>query len=140
MKNENSDFIRFSISLPASLLKEFDKFIEEKGFPNRSEAIRHLMREALSQHIWEDESGIIFGSLTIVYDHHMYDVTQKLTALEHNFTHIIISTMHIHVDHHNCLQVTVLKGNSKQLKEYITALTSLRGIKHAKFVITTVIE
>jgi len=121
--------VRFGVAVTASLLSEFDLYIRGKGLQNRSEALRQLIRERLSRERWSRGDGIVFGTVTIMYDHHIKDATGSLTSLQHDFGEAIICTTHVHVDHDNCLECIVLKGDARTIKKFEDALSSVRGIK-----------
>jgi len=127
--------IRFGISIDSKLLDSFDNVINNKGYSNRSEAIRDLIRDFLiKEKTIRDE--IIAGVISIVYDHHEGELTKLLPEIQHDHINIIISTMHIHLDHHNCLEVIVVKGKSKSVKNLADGLASIKGIKHCDLLIT----
>lgn len=129
--------VRFTVSIDEKLLDKFDSFIEEKGYVNRSEAVRDLIRSALIEKDLKPES-FAFGTLTIVYDHHQKELVERVTDIEHSYLDNIISTMHIHIDHHHCLEVVAVKGKVREIKELADKITSLKGVKHAKLVFTGV--
>jgi CopG family transcriptional regulator, nickel-responsive regulator len=131
-----SDVERFGVSIPEDLLSSFDKIISKKGYSNRSEAIRDLIRDNLvEQSIAEDKE--VAGTLTLVYDHHKKDLAEKLMDIQHDYYKNIISTTHIHMDHHSCLEVLVVKGKSKKVNEIGNKLISTKGVKHGKLVMTS---
>jgi CopG family nickel-responsive transcriptional regulator len=126
---------RFAVSIDEKLLERFDEFIEKKGYVSRSEAIRDLIRNALiEESIGEDRE--VFGTITIVYDHHQRELAEKITEIEHGFLDNIISTMHIHIDHHHCLETIAVKGKASVIKELADRITTLKGVKHGKLVVT----
>lgn len=129
--------IRFGISMDRKLLKEFDRLIEHMGYTNRSEAIRDLIRERLIQEEWEVTRQETAGTITIVYSHETRELTETLTALQHSYFKHIISTMHVHLDEHNCLEVLIVKGRANILKKIADRLLSTRGVKHGKLTTTT---
>src|SRR3989338_4060082 len=102
--------IRFGVSLDEKLLDGFDRLISKKGYTNRSEAIRDLIRDSLVKDEWEEGDKETVGTITLVYDHHTRELTHTLTDLQHHHHKSIISTTHIHLDQHNCLEVLVVKG------------------------------
>ncbi|GAB7082160.1 nickel-responsive transcriptional regulator NikR [Megalodesulfovibrio paquesii] len=108
--------IRFGVSLDSDLLEKFDALCEERCYQTRSEAIRDLIRNALVQKEWEDTDNIVAGTLTLVYDHHKSDLAQRLTELQHDHHDVIISTIHAHLDHDNCLEVLILKGPGRDVQ------------------------
>lgn len=128
---------RFSISLDEELLGVFDDMITEKGYTNRSEAIRDLIREHLVQEAWSEGDRETAGVAIIVYDHHQMELSQRLADHQHKDYTSVISTLHIHQDEHNCLEVIVLRGKSKRIKELANSLISMRGVKHGRFIETT---
>ncbi|SDN51852.1 CopG family transcriptional regulator, nickel-responsive regulator [Desulfonauticus submarinus] len=129
--------IRFGVSLDSDLLKKFDKLCEEKSYQTRSEAIRDLIRNALVQKEWEDPDKEIVGILSMVYDHHQSDLSQKLTEIQHDALDVIITSLHIHLDHHNCLEVLILRGTGYKIKETAEKLISTKGVKHGHLSMTT---
>ncbi|MDQ7031926.1 MAG: nickel-responsive transcriptional regulator NikR [Desulfonauticus sp.] len=129
--------IRFGVSLDAELLKRFDQLCEEKSYQTRSEAIRDLIRNALVQKEWEDPDREIIGILSIVYDHHQSDLSQKLTEIQHNALDTIITSLHIHLDHNNCLEVLILRGTGKRIKDTAEKIISTKGVKHGHLSMTT---
>ena len=129
--------IRFGISLDADLLEQFDALCEKQGSPNRSEAIRDLIRAALVEDRWQRENSLVAGTLTMVYDHHKSDLAQRLTAQQHDFHDLIITTLHVHLDHHNCLEVLLLKGEAQQLQTLANSLLSIKGVKTGQLTIST---
>ncbi len=119
---------RFSISLEDDLLAGFDTYIGRHGYSNRSEAVRDLIRKALVKEEWADDSEVV-GVVTMVYDHHKSQLQERITELQHDFYELITSTTHIHMDHHNCLEVTIVKGKASQVQELAGRLIALRGVK-----------
>ncbi len=131
------DLIRFSVSTDARLIDKFDALSSEKGYVNRSEAIRDLMRTALVEEQWTAEEGEAVGTVTLVYDHHFSDLSDKLTEHQHSHHEAIVSTLHIHLDAHNCLEVVVLRGEVREIKRLADGLIGTKGVKHGRFVATT---
>ncbi len=129
--------IRFGVSLDVDLLTKFDDLCEEKSYQTRSEAIRDLIRGALVQKEWEDEGLETMGVLSLVYDHHQSDLSQKLTEIQHQALDAIVTSLHIHLDHHNCLEVLVLRGTAGNIKETSQKLISTKGVKHGRLNLTT---
>lgn len=119
---------RFGVSLDSELLNRFDAFWAERGSPNRSEAIRDLIRTALVAREWEESSALAAATVTLVYDHHKTGLARKITGIQHDAHHLIITTMHVHLDHHNCLEVLVLKGPPGELKALAERLVSTKGV------------
>ncbi len=120
---------RTGISLDPSLLAEFDTWLEEKKFPNRSEGIRYLIREKLDEEtLLADPHSIVVGSLTYVFDHHTFDCTLKLIEIQHNFEDLIISTMHAHITHELCLETIFLRGKQQVVKKLADSILALKGV------------
>jgi len=131
------DVVRFSVSTDGRLLDRFDALIAEKGYVNRSEAIRDLIRSALVEEELADDTASAVGTVTLVYDHHFSDLGDKLTEHQHTHHESIVSTLHIHLDHHHCLEVIVLKGPSGEIRRLADSLLGTKGVKHGRFVATT---
>lgn len=129
--------IRFGVSLETSLLKRFDPLIKKLGYKSRSEAIRDLIRDRLVTEEWSHGDFKTLGVLSLVYDHHIGELSEVLNGIQHKNLELIISSTHIHVDHNNCLEVIVLKGASGQIKNISDELLSTRGVKHGKLIMTT---
>ena len=132
-----NNLARCGISLEKDLLRKFDRLIKERNYSNRSEAIRDLIRNELVQQEWKDEDSESIGTVTIIYDHHVRDLNNLLTSAQHEFSEQIISTMHVHLDHHNCLEVLAVKGKTKNIRQIADRLISIKGVKHGKLVMTT---
>ncbi len=131
-----SDLVRFGVSIEDDLLKRFDQDIEKKGYSNRSEAIRDLIREQIVAEEWQSDKETV-GTITIVYDHHTRDLSSNLTHIQHSFEGDIKSVLHIHLDHHNCLEVLVVSGKARLLQQFANQLVSIKGVKHGKLAMTT---
>lgn len=121
---------RFGVSLDKDLLSRFDLHRKAKKYTNRSEAIRDLIREDLIKKQWK-EGKEIAGTITMIYDHHKRELLNKLMDIQHDFGDVIISTQHVHLDHHNCLEIIVLKGRPHQAAELADTLKAVKGVKHA---------
>jgi len=124
---------RFGVSLEEHLLAQFDRLIARRGYTNRSEAIRDLIRESFVREQWELGSDEVVGTLTLVYNHEVRDLTDKLTDLQHAHYKAIVSGLHVHLDSHHCLEVLVLRGRAKELKAIADRLIGTRGVKHGTF-------
>jgi len=127
--------LRFGIAIDKNLLNKFDKLIVNKGYTNRSEAIRDLIRDSLVQEEWKINEEIA-GVITFVYNHHIPKLTEKLVDLQHNYGEVI-SSMHIHLDEENCLEIIVIKGKSKDVERLAGKMFALKGVKHGKLMRTT---
>jgi CopG family nickel-responsive transcriptional regulator len=125
-----SELVRFGVSLEKSLLDRFDLLIREKQYTNRSEALRDMIRRELVQREWQRGSDVA-GAITLVYDHHKRDVMSKVTDTQHMFQEAIISTQHIHLDHHNCLEIVAARGKAEEVQKLADALRSIKGVRHA---------
>jgi CopG family nickel-responsive transcriptional regulator len=128
---------RFGISMDDKLLVRFDEYIAQHGYANRSEAIRDLVRERLVKEEWESETAETVGTITLVYDHHQRDLTEKLTAHQHHSHSHILSTLHVHLDARHCLEVLAMRGKTTVLKKIADQLISAKGVKHGKLVMTS---
>jgi CopG family transcriptional regulator, nickel-responsive regulator len=131
-----SKLVRFGISLDQQLLKAFDKHIERKSYSNRSEAIRDLIRSELVGEEWSGNRETV-GTITLVYDHHKPDLVRHLTDAQHQFGSLIVSNTHVHLDHHHCLEVIIVKGKSANVQTLSDTLISTKGVIHGKLTMTT---
>ena len=129
--------IRFGISLDENLLASYDRHIEAKGYMNRSEAIRDLIRSALVEEKWAAGDAEVVGTVTLVYNHHVRDLSDKLTEHQHAHHDRVISALHVHLDAHNCLEVLVVRGPAGEVKRIANELIGVKGVKHGKLVMTT---
>ena len=128
---------RFGVSIPADLVDAFDRLIEAKGYPNRSEALRDLMRDALVESEWESDTGEVVGAITLVYNHEARELSQKITRVQHHATDAVICTTHVHLDERNCMEVVVVRGSAQEVHAIANQLISMKGVKHGKLVCTT---
>lgn len=128
--------VRFGVSLDHHLLDDFDRLIERKNYTNRSEALRDLIRDNLVGQEW-DENKETVGTITIVYDHHVHDLTEKLTDIQHRFHRLVLSAMHVHLDHDHCVEVLVVRGKGGAIKKVADTLIGTKGVKHGKLTMTT---
>jgi CopG family nickel-responsive transcriptional regulator len=131
-----SDTVRFTVSVEAALLRAFDVFVERQGMATRSEAVKRLMRGALSDDEW-DHDGHVAGALVLVYDHHRRDLVRKLIEVQHDYGEAIISTQHVHLDHDNCLEVITVKGAVAGIKKLVAAVKALKGLTHISLMTTS---
>ncbi len=132
-----SDLVRFGVSIDGQLMKKYDSLIARKGYKNRSEAIRDLIRDRLVGEEWEGGDEDTVGTITLVYNHHTRELDHALTEMQHKSFHQIISALHVHLDAHNCLEVLVVKGKSRELRKIADRLIGARGVKHGKLTMTT---
>jgi CopG family nickel-responsive transcriptional regulator len=128
--------VRFGVSLDHHLLDDFDRHIRTRKYTNRSEALRDLIRDKLVGEEWSENKETV-GTITFVYDHHVRDLTKKLTHIQHNFQGLVLAGMHVHLDHDHCLEVLVVKGKGAEIKKIADALISIKGVKHGKLAMTT---
>jgi len=128
--------LRFSVSMDEKLLGQFDEYLARRKYSNRSEAIRDLIRNVLVNEEWEQDSEVV-GVVTLVYNHHQPQLQEKITELQHEFHHQITSTTHVHMDHHNCLEVTIVKGRASQVRELAEKLIALRGVKNGSLTMSS---
>ena len=119
---------RFSVSLEDKLLKQFDRYIADRRYVNRSEAVRDLIRKALVQEDWEADREVV-GVISLVYDHHQRQLQDKLTEIQHDFHHDVVSTTHIHLNHDDCLEVIIARGKASRVKSLADQLIAIRGVK-----------
>lgn len=132
-----SDLERYTITMPHELFEAFDKRNALKGYRNRSEAVRDLVREALIKDEWANPDEHVAATITLVYDHHTRALSDKITEVQHDCGEMIISTLHVHLDHHNCMEVIVLRGVARQIRAAADTLSCIKGVKHAQLTLTT---
>ncbi|MGB6065132.1 MAG: nickel-responsive transcriptional regulator NikR [Desulfomonilaceae bacterium] len=132
-----ADLVRFGVSIPDDLLEKFDILIAEQGYTNRSEAIRDLIRNRFVEDEWSHSEEDVVGTVTVVYNHEQSDLAQKLTEIQHRKHDLIISSVHVHLDKHNCLEVLIMRGAPVEVKKAGELLISTRGVKHGKITMTT---
>ena len=128
---------RFSVSLPPSLLRQLDEMSGEKGYDNRSLAIADMIRDRLVEHRQKFGTEDIAGTITLVYDHHKPHLQATLTDIQHDHHDVILSTVHVHLDHHNCLEVLLVRGKAAVIKKIADELIGAKGVKHGKLTVTT---
>jgi CopG family nickel-responsive transcriptional regulator len=124
-----SDIARFSVSLDSSLLERFDALVAQDGYPTRSKAIADLIAGSLIREEWRSGSDVA-GVIIMVYDHHKRNLTHELTHTQHDYHELIVSSQHIHLDHHNCLELVVVKGDPARITELSHRLKTLKGVKY----------
>lgn len=132
-----SGVVRFGVAMEERLLRKFDHLIIKKGYKNRSEALRDLVRNNLVDEEWKIAKRDTVGTITIVYSHHFRELSDKLTELQHHYHAEIISCMHVHLDMHNCLEVLAVKGKCDKIKKIADIVIATKGVKHGKLVMTT---
>jgi CopG family nickel-responsive transcriptional regulator len=130
-----AELSRIGVAIDADLLDRFDKHITDRGYTNRSEAFRDLVRDRLIHEAAQSPEQPVVGTVTLVYDHHVRMLSDKLTDMQHDAHHNILSTMHVHLDHDNCLEVLVVKGKAKDVRRIADGLISVKGVKFGKLTI-----
>ncbi|HTS25240.1 MAG TPA: nickel-responsive transcriptional regulator NikR [Bryobacteraceae bacterium] len=128
---------RIGVAIDSDLLEKFDRLIEQRGYTNRSEAFRDLIRDELVEKNWESPDSPVVGTVTLVYDHHVRMLSERLTDIQHDFHRSILSTLHVHLDHDHCLEVLVVRGKSGEVRRVADTLISTKGVKHGRLTITT---
>lgn len=132
-----SDLIRFGVSIEENLLAEFDQHIQNRAYTNRSEAIRDLIRRELSERECEQSDCHALGTITLIYDHHVQELPRALMEIQHQFCGKIISTMHVHLNEHACLEVLAVEGIPHELQQIADKMISMKGVKQGKLVMST---
>ena len=130
------ELARFGVSMEKRILGALDKIVARRGYANRSEAIRDLVRAEQVRQAWETEQGPVIGTLTLVYDHHVREVGERLVSLQHDHETIVHSTMHVHLSHRMCLEVIVMRGQPREIQQLADQLIAARGVKHGRLVAT----
>src|SRR5580704_10315366 len=128
---------RIGVAIDTELLEQFDQLIAQRGYTNRSEAFRDLIRDQLIEKTAEAPDNIVVGTVTLVYNHHVRTLSERLTDMQHQAFHNVLSTLHVHLDHDNCLEVMVLKGKASVVRKMADALISTKGVQHGRLTITT---
>jgi CopG family nickel-responsive transcriptional regulator len=129
---ETNQLSRIGVAIEAELLHRFDRHIRHRGYTNRSEAFRDLIRDELVQSSWEAGDAEVIGTITLAYEHDVPQLNEKLTDVQHRFHKCILSTLHVHLDHHHCLEVLVVRGKAGQVKRIADTLISIKGVRHGK--------
>ena len=127
---------RFGVSLEDNLLKELDALVESQQFPNRSQAIRFLIRKNSTQEKW-NANELVSGCVVLVYDHHKRELLSKLVEVQHKYQELVLSAQHVHLDHDSCLETITLKGKAKDLKKLADSLIGIKGVKHGELVMSS---
>jgi CopG family nickel-responsive transcriptional regulator len=125
------------VAIDTGLLERFDRLIAGRGYTNRSEAFRDMIREELVEQSWESPESHVVGTVTLVYDHHARLLGEKLTGIQHEYHHSVLSTLHVHLDHDLCLEVIVIRGRAGAVRSLADALISTKGVKHGRLTLTT---
>jgi CopG family nickel-responsive transcriptional regulator len=122
-----AELVRFGVAMEQPLLEKFDQLVERRGYSNRSEALRDLVRRELDQDAWQRGQNTV-ATITLVYDHHVRELTERLTEIQHDSGSLILSTLHVHLDHHHCLEVIAAKGPARVLKTLAERLLGTKGV------------
>ncbi len=138
-KKKNIPLTRFGVSVPTDLVESFDAYIKERGYSNRSEAIRDLIREKLVAQEWERKiiGKEVAGTITYVYDHHKRELVDEIIDIQHEYGDVVLVSQHVHLDHSNCLETVIVKGDPLSLRDLMYKLKALKGIKHCTLAMTT---
>lgn len=133
-----AEIVRFGVSIDERLLEKFDLLIADKGYSNRSEAVRDLIRNTLVEDKWDhgDEEEMV-GTVSLVFDHHTRELSDKLTEHQHSHHQNIVSALHVHLDAHNCLEVVVIKGKAREIRRLADELIGTKGVKHGRLMTTS---
>ena len=131
------DLSRIGVSIDSDLLRDFDRFIEKKGYQSRSEAFRDLIRDCLVDSAVVAPNAFVVGTVSLIYDHHARLLPEKLADLQHRHHGVVISTLHAHLDGDNCLEVVLLRGKSKDVQELAGLLISTKGVQHGRLVMSS---
>ncbi|MGA7341829.1 MAG: nickel-responsive transcriptional regulator NikR [Terracidiphilus sp.] len=127
---------RIGIALDSDLLERFDRSIGRRGYTNRSEAFRDLIRDRLVMERTATPHAVVVGTVTLIYDHHSHGVTEKLTEIQHQNHELVVSTSHAHLDHDSCLEVLIVHGKSAAIEQFADRLIGLKGVQHGRLVMT----
>lgn len=138
VSQEDDELSRIGIAVPSALLEQFDLVISERGYLSRSEAFRDLIRSELVGRALTNPAQEVVGTVTLVYNHHVRQLNDKLTEMQHHHYEQITSTTHIHLDHNNCLEVIILRGSAKSVRGVADSIIATKGIRHGKLVLTTI--
>jgi CopG family nickel-responsive transcriptional regulator len=131
--------VRFGVAMPEGLLKNFDEWVSSSGIPNRSIALRHLVRDYISGEQWKQDEGTACGNILLMYDHHSNDITSSLTKLQHDYGELIICTTHVHVSHEICMECLIVKGDVRRIRELTEALSAVKGMRTVNSAISAMV-
>ncbi len=132
----NNKLTRFGVSMDEKLLQNFDQIIEEKGYQNRSEAVRDLVRDAILQHNCTNDKEIVAGAILLFYNHHQNQLVNEMLDIQHDYHANILATTHLHIDHHNCLELIAVKGHASDLRILSNRLITLKGVFYGKLTVS----
>ncbi|MEI8243485.1 MAG: nickel-responsive transcriptional regulator NikR [bacterium] len=128
---------RFSLSMPADLACQLDAMVKAKGYANRSQAVAELVRSRLVECAAEAGDQVIAGTITLVYDHHKHNIQGLLTDIQHDHAAVLIATLHVHLDHHNCMEVLAVRGRARDVRQVADQLIAAKGVRHGRLTVTT---
>jgi len=128
---------RFSLSMSKDLVDQLDAMCKSKGYESRSQAVADMVRGQLIEHRAHTGSKEIAGNVTLVYDHHKRNIQAQLTQIQHDSGSVVIATMHVHLDHHNCMEVLAVRGRADEIRQLADRLIAVKGVKHGKLTVTT---
>jgi CopG family nickel-responsive transcriptional regulator len=141
MKKRNTNgraaVCRFGVSMPADIAAQLDALVKQRGFANRSQALADLVRNEIVQQFAEDAAHEIAGTITLIYDHHKRNLQNRLTDIQHDHEVLIVSVLHVHLDHHNCMEVLAVRGRAGSMRRLADRLIAVKGVKHGKLTVTT---
>ena len=132
-----SELVRTGVSIEADLLEEFDKVIARRGYGNRSEALRDLIRDMLVSEQINDNRPVV-ATVSMIYDHEKPELSRKLTATQHHHHHNVLAATHVHLDEKNCFEVVIMRGPAGEVKHLAEHMLSMRGVNHGKLVMSSV--
>lgn len=130
-----SELKRTTLAIEDDLLERFDAWMAARGYTNRSEAVRDLMRAALIEEEWTKPKAVVVAALTVIYDHGEHSLAQAMTQLQHEDHHAVLCSQHVHLDHHRCLEAILLRGTTEQLRRLADAIIATRGVRAGKLTI-----
>lgn len=129
---------RFSVSMEGSLLRKFDQLVTQRGYSNRSEAVRDLVRESILEQTWEENDELIAGTILLFYNHHQRNLLEEMTTIQHEMHDLIMATTHFHLNKESCLELIVVQGKVNEVRELSNRLTSLKGVDYGNFTVAPV--
>lgn len=133
-----SELNRIGVAIEADLLEEFDRLIENRGYPSRSEAFRDMIRAEIGrEEVETDDETVVVGTVTLVYSHSQRRLGDRLTAMQHEAHHAVIATLHVHLTHEYCMEVIVLRGAAGRVRALADALIATKGVRHGRLTLTT---
>ena len=136
-KSSTEALSRFTLCMPASLAEQLDDMVKSKGYANRSQAVADMVRANLVEHLGQMGHQEIAGTVTLVYDHHQRNIQSLLTDIQHDHGELIISTLHVHLDHHACMEVLAVRGAAQAVRNLADHLITAKGVKHGRLTVTT---